>query len=63
MLVCCTLPVCNTDDDEDYEYVELYNRGTTDVPIAGWTLQGTGYDFAPGATVPAQGFRNVPPGG
>jgi hypothetical protein len=35
--------------DPNYEYVELYNRGTSTVQLFGWSFtDGISYDFAPG---------------
>jgi hypothetical protein len=47
-------------DDEDYEYVELYNKGASAVPLEGWVLaDGVTYDFPAGATIAAGGYLVV----
>lgn len=64
----------NNDGDFDAsedEFIELYNTGTTDLDVAGWTISegaGVRYTFPPGSTMPAMtgfvlfggGTPNVP---
>ncbi|MHC4329041.1 MAG: lamin tail domain-containing protein [Planctomycetota bacterium] len=39
--------------DERYEYIELYNRGTTTVPLDGWAFtDGVSYEFGQGVEMP-----------
>src|SRR5262245_30851288 len=49
-------PVDETTDEENHEFVEIYNRGKDPVSLAGWTLRakkGMSYTFPPAATIPA----------
>ena len=40
------------DDDEDREFVELYNRGTQPVDMTGWEItRGVNFAFPPGTTI------------
>ena len=52
---------CNPDDEtEQVEFVELHNAGATDVDLSGWYFDaGLTYRFAPGATLPAEGYLVV----
>lgn len=46
--------------DERYEYVELYNRGSEMVSLAGWTFtDGIAYEFGPSAHIPAGDYLVV----
>ncbi|MHC4700038.1 MAG: lamin tail domain-containing protein [Planctomycetota bacterium] len=39
--------------DDRYEYVELYNRGSTTIPLGGWAFtDGIAYEFDQGAEIP-----------
>src|SRR5512133_4157437 len=39
------------------EFVELYNFGTTDVDLSGWSfIEGVFYTFPAGTTMPAGGY-------
>jgi hypothetical protein len=43
--------------DERFEFVELYNRGTTTISLAGWAFtDGIDYTFPPGAELPADSY-------
>ncbi len=47
-------PISGSDDDE---YIELYNRGTNAVSLAGWQLQeGINFTFPPNAVLPPGGY-------
>ncbi len=46
--------------DERYEYIELYNRGTDMVSLAGWTFtDGISYTFGPGTQLPTDSYLVV----
>jgi len=46
--------------DERYEYVELYNRGTTTVSLDGWEFtDGITYEFSPGTEMPPGSYLVV----
>jgi hypothetical protein len=46
--------------DERYEYVELYNRGTSTVSLSGWAFtDGIDYEFAEGAEMPPGSYLVV----
>lgn len=46
--------------EDQYEYVELYNRGTKAISLAGWAFtEGIEYQFGAGATLPAGGYLVV----
>jgi hypothetical protein len=46
--------------DERYEYIELYNRGTETVSLAGWTFtDGISYTFEPGTEMPPDSYLVV----
>ncbi|HEX5221861.1 MAG TPA: lamin tail domain-containing protein [Verrucomicrobiae bacterium] len=50
-------PVTENDDEE---FVEIYNRGTNAVNLAGWGLRGgIDFTFAAGTTLPAGGYAVV----
>jgi hypothetical protein len=43
--------------DERYEYVELYNRGSNTVSLAGWTFtDGISYTFGPSTDLPSHSY-------
>ena len=47
-------------EDDRFEYVELYNRGTTAVSLAGWAFtDGVDYTFADGAELPPDSYLVV----
>ena len=50
-------PISENDDDQ---YVEIYNRSSAAVNLAGWTLgSGIGFTFPPNTTIPAGGYITV----
>ena len=47
-------------EDDDEEFVELYNRGTNAVDLTGWRLRGgISFNFPVGASLPAGGYAVV----
>ncbi|MGQ9589451.1 MAG: lamin tail domain-containing protein [Planctomycetota bacterium] len=48
------------DNDDDKEYVELYNRGSYAVDLSGWSFtRGINFTFSPGTAIPAGGYLVV----
>jgi len=46
--------------EDQYEYIELYNRGTKSVSLAGWAFtDGIQYEFGSGATIPPGSYLVV----
>ena len=47
-------------EDDDEEFVEIYNRGTNAVNLTGWQLRGgISFNFPAGASLPAGGYAMV----
>ena len=50
-------PASSQGSDNDYEFMELYNPGTTDIDMSGYYFtQGVTHTFADGTTFPAGGY-------
>ena len=47
-------------DNDGYQYIELYNRGTSTIALGGWSFtSGITYTFAPSVTMPPGAFLVV----
>ena len=50
-------PASSQGSDNDYEFMELYNPGATDIDMSGYYFtQGVTHTFADGTTLPAGGY-------
>lgn len=46
-----------TEPEEDFEYIELFNRGPVGIDLSGWVMRGVGnYEFPAGTTIDAGGY-------
>ena len=53
-------PATSLGNDADYEYLELYNAGTSEANLTGWTIQNAcTYSFEDGTTLPVNGYLVV----